>query len=58
MELGFKYLKEELGLDRVKVGWQLDPFGHSSLTAALWERMGFESVVFARLTENDRVFFI
>jgi len=48
-EIGFNYIKKELGINEVKVGWQLDPFGHSSLTAALFERMGIESTFFARV---------
>jgi hypothetical protein len=48
MQEGFDYLKKELGLSRIRIGWQLDPFGHSSLTAALFEKMGFEVLVFAR----------
>ena len=51
METGFDYLKQELGVNKVKIGWQLDPFGHSSLTASLWEKMGFDVMVVARIDE-------
>jgi len=55
MRMGLQYLKDELNVSSVKVGWQLDSFGHSSLTAALWEKMGFEELVFSRVEEKFRV---
>lgn len=55
METGFEYLRTELNVTQIKTGWQLDPFGHSSLTAALWEKMGFESLVISRVELNHRV---
>ena len=58
METGFQYLKQELNVTRIKTGWQLDPFGHSSLTAALMEKMGFETLVISRVELNIRVSFI
>ena len=58
METGFQYLKQELNITHIKTGWQLDPFGHSSLTAALMEKMGFETLVISRVEENIRVNFI
>lgn len=48
-EVGFDYIQKELNVSQVKIGWQLDPFGHSSLTAALFEKMGIESLFFARV---------
>jgi hypothetical protein len=32
-----------------KVGWQLDPFGHSSTNARLFAEMGMEALVYARM---------
>lgn len=58
MEKGFSYLRSELNITKIKTGWQLDPFGHSSLTAALWEKMGFESLVISRIEQNHRVNYI
>lgn len=58
METGFEYLRTELNVTKIKTGWQLDPFGHSSLTAALWEKMGFESLVISRVEMDQRVNFI
>lgn len=58
MQAGFTYLRENLNVTKVKVGWQLDPFGHSSLTAALLSKMGFEALVFSRIEDNHRVNYI
>jgi len=34
-----------------KIGWQLDPFGHSAANASLFAEMGLEAMVFARINE-------
>lgn len=31
-----------------RVGWQLDPFGHSETNAKIFSEIGLESMVFAR----------
>ena len=49
IEAGFEFLHRKLGVNRVRVGWQIDPFGHSSLTAALWEKLGYEMLVIWRI---------
>ena len=58
MQTGFSYLREKLNITKIKTGWQLDPFGHSSLTAALMEKMGFETLVLSRVDEDVRVYLI
>ena len=58
MELGHSYLKEELNVTNIKIGWQIDPFGHSSLTPALFEKMGFEALVMSRIDARYLVAFI
>jgi hypothetical protein len=54
MAVGHQFLKEEL--DYVpSIGWQIDPFGHSSTTAALFSKMGFDGMWFARVDAQDKV---
>lgn len=47
MEQGHDWLKKEFELvDPPRIGWQLDPFGHSAANAAIFAQLGFEVVVF------------
>ena len=55
MVAGHRFFNATLGVDTIKVAWQLDPFGHSSLTPALFERMGFEYLVMSRISADTRV---
>ena len=51
--LGHTFLKEELGVIP-KVGWQLDPFGHSATQASVMtSKMGFNSLFFGRIDYQD-----
>lgn len=36
-----------------KIGWQLDPFGHSSTNAELMTEMGMEAIFMGRINEQD-----
>ncbi len=46
--LGHRFLKEELGVVP-SVGWQIDPFGHSSTQGGLMTRgVGFDALYFGR----------
>ena len=55
METGFNYLKKTLNLEKIRVAWQIDPFGHSLLTASLLEKLGFEVLFFARMETKKKV---
>ena len=55
MEDGYNFLKKELDIPRIRAGWQIDPFGHPSLTPALWEKMGYESMTFVRVSDSYKV---
>jgi alpha-mannosidase len=51
--LGHAFLKRELGVIP-RVGWQLDPFGHSATQASLMtSRMGFDALYFGRIDYQD-----
>jgi alpha-mannosidase len=55
IETGHSFLKVELDVRNVEVAWQLDPFGHSSLTPALLKRFGFKYLVMGRVEERYKV---
>ncbi|KAJ8773047.1 hypothetical protein K2173_028224 [Erythroxylum novogranatense] len=52
--LGHRYIKDEFG-QLPRVGWQIDPFGHSAVQAyLLGAELGFDSLFFARIDYQDR----
>ncbi len=54
--VGHEFLKNELGLKPPKVAWLVDSFGHSAATPDLMQKMGFESLVFSRVSENEKIY--
>jgi alpha-mannosidase len=53
MAYGHEFLKKEF--DYVpRVGWHIDPFGHSNANPRLFADMGFDSWFFARLDFQDK----
>ncbi|CAD5121632.1 DgyrCDS10126 [Dimorphilus gyrociliatus] len=53
--LGFRLLMEEFGTcARPKIGWQIDPFGHSREQASLFAQFGFDALYFGRLDYQDK----
>ncbi|GAM22576.1 hypothetical protein SAMD00019534_057510 [Acytostelium subglobosum LB1] len=38
----------------VEYGWQIDPFGHSSLTPTLFAQFGFKAMVGNRISDTDK----
>ena len=53
MKIGLDFLEEEFGV-RPRVGWHIDPFGHSNANPRLFAEMGFDAWVFSRLDYEDR----
>ncbi|GAB4848626.1 hypothetical protein Ancab_003333 [Ancistrocladus abbreviatus] len=52
--LGHQFIKNEFG-QIPRVGWQIDPFGHSAVQAyLLGAELGFDSLYFARIDYQDR----
>lgn len=51
--LGHEFLAEELGV-KPRIGWQLDPFGHSATQASLLSRE-FDAIYFGRIDYQDRL---
>jgi lysosomal alpha-mannosidase len=47
MMYGQKWVLEEFG-QQPRIGWQIDPFGHSNTNARLFYEMGFEAMFFGR----------
>lgn len=39
---------------RPRIGWQIDPFGHSREQASIFAQMGFDGLFFARLDHEDK----
>ena len=55
MSLGFKKLKDTFGECGIpRVGWQIDPFGHSREQADIFASLGFDGLFFGRLDWREK----
>ncbi|KAK2974185.1 hypothetical protein RJ640_021476 [Escallonia rubra] len=53
--LGHRFIKEEFNVTP-RIGWQIDPFGHSAVQAyLLGAEVGFDSLFFSRIDYQERV---
>lgn len=56
MTLGLKFLRENFGpCGHPKVGWQIDPFGHTNEQASLFAQFGFDGMFFTRESYKDKI---
>lgn len=52
---GLKFLKETFGeCGRPRIGWHIDPFGHSREQASLFTKMGYDGVFLGRLDYRNK----
>ncbi|KAJ3663686.1 hypothetical protein Zmor_007917 [Zophobas morio] len=52
---GFRILEETVGeCGRPKIGWQIDPYGHSREHASIVKQLGFDGLVVGRLDYRDK----
>jgi len=52
MMKGQQFVKKEFGV-APRVGWQIDPFGHSNTNIRLFREMGFDSMFFGRMDSGE-----
>ena len=48
MMIGHNWVKEIFGV-KPRIGWQIDPFGHSNTNARIFSEIGFDAMFIARL---------
>lgn len=53
MMIGHQFLLKEFGV-KPRIGWHIDPFGHSSANPRLFADMGFDAWFFSRLDYQDK----
>ena len=52
MMAGHQFVLKEFGITP-RVGWQIDPFGHSNSNPRLFSDMGFDAWIFSRADYQD-----
>lgn len=51
IQMGHDFLQKDVGVAPPKIAWLVDSFGHSAATPELFQKMGFESLFFARVSD-------
>lgn len=55
MQYFFRKLNDTFGkCGHPKIGWQIDPFGHSREMASIFARMGFDGLFIGRIDYQDK----
>ncbi|WAR25685.1 MA2B1-like protein [Mya arenaria] len=53
--LGFEFIRKNIGdCGRPKIGWQIDPFGHSRELGSLFKQFGFHGMFVGRIDYQDK----
>ena len=52
---GHAFLKKEFNI-KPRVAWHCDPFGHSASTPELFSELGFESIFFSRVDDDEKAY--
>lgn len=53
MRTGHEFILKEFGV-KPRIGWHVDPFGHTNTNARLFAEMGFDALFFARMDDSDK----
>ena len=53
MMIGHDFIFKEFGV-KPRIGWQIDPFGHSNTNSRFFAEMGFDALFFARIDYQDK----
>ncbi|XP_023214227.1 lysosomal alpha-mannosidase-like, partial [Centruroides sculpturatus] len=57
MTLGMRWINETFGKCATpKIGWQIDPFGHSREQASIFAQMKFDGLFLGRIDYQDKIF--
>ena len=54
MAKGHEFIAKNFPGNHPKIGWQIDPFGHSNTNARLFAEIGFDALFFARIDNDDK----
>lgn len=53
MMMGHNFITQNFGV-KPRIGWQIDPFGHSNTNARFFAEMGFDAWFFSRIDYQDK----
>ena len=54
MAKGHAFISENFPGNYPRIGWQIDPFGHSNTNMRLFSDMGFDAIFMARVDRHDK----